>query len=206
MHLLILVCLYGANILTFIYQCVSNENDESLSFCFWFSLIGFFATLLSISFFLVNFNKNNSENKDRNQDYQSIIMSHITKRQPFDEIVNVNMTHSESEQTLTKSITVRNLTQFKFQQLYEFLFGKIRTIVSNKSCLKSNQGSVKSCDDSNATTVYTNSSKIQICPLHSLVLPTVKKNSGFQHTKMMVLPFGRLSGVHNKMESNNCNE
>lgn len=57
------------------------------------------------------------------------------------------------------------------KQLYEFFFGRIHKLISKKSCLKSSQNSVQSFDDSNATTVYSNSSKIQICPLHSLVLP-----------------------------------
>ena len=40
-----------------------------------------------------------------NQDYQSIIMSHVTKRQPFEEIFNINTAQNDSVHTLTQSIT-----------------------------------------------------------------------------------------------------
>lgn len=40
-----------------------------------------------------------------NQDYQSIIMSHVSKRQPFEEIFNINASQNNSVLNMTNSIT-----------------------------------------------------------------------------------------------------
>ncbi|CAF0783067.1 unnamed protein product [Brachionus calyciflorus] len=136
---------------------------------------------------------------DESKLYHSIIMSHKNKTEELnEEILNINTTLSDSIETITLSVPVGNSIKFKLKKIHQFFVGMIRRKLNKIFFLNCEKDSLN--EKQNTFTIYLNSSKIQMLPLHSLVLPTNDKNSTKQHTKLFVLPFGSLSGVYNKPE------